>query len=135
MDTAHTLKKIFAGALLAGGIAVSGFGPPPGIGHADPGDSQGPFQWCPGQPLPGHHYQPITIPSRNIAIPAHDTYVVWDNSVCHTYWRTPYGRGNVPMSDGPTSDFWDGPDPPPYFPPVCPPYIPPPPGCRPVNGG
>ena len=69
-----------------------------------------------------------SVPGVNVKIPA--THVVWDNSVCHTYWQTPYGRGNVPMSDGPVSEIWDGPDPPPYFEPVCVPFVPPV-NCRP----
>jgi hypothetical protein len=99
-----------------------------GTAQADP-QSPGPFQWCPGQPVPGTHA--ASVPGVNVKIPA--THVVWDNSVCHTYWQTPYGRGNVPMSDGPVSEIWDGPDPPPYFEPVCAPFVPPI-NCRPQNG-
>jgi len=123
--------KIFAGALLSCGVAIAGVGLAPGTAQADP-QSQGPIQWCPGQPLPGQHYGPITIPSRNINIPAHDITVIWDNSVCHTYWVTPSGRGNVPMSDGGTTDkdIWDGPNPPPYWEPGCAPFLPPV-NCRP----
>jgi hypothetical protein len=128
MDITHNLKKITTGALVSGAVAVAILGLSTGTAQAGP-QSQGPFQWCPGQPLPGTHA--ASVPGVNVKIPA--THVVWDNSVCHTYWQTPYGRGNVPMSDGPVSEIWDGPDPPPYFQPVCAPFVPPV-NCRPQNG-
>ena len=138
MNTTHKMKRVVVGlttaVLVSGGLGLAGLELAAGTAHADP-QSPGPFQWCPGQPLPGEHYGAITIPSRNINIPASDITVVWDNSVCHTYWRTPSGRGNVPMSDGGSTDkaFWDGPDPPPYFEPVCAPFFPQQP-CRSPNG-
>ncbi|MGB7163022.1 MAG: hypothetical protein WBD70_07655 [Mycobacterium sp.] len=128
MDITHNLKKITTGALVSGAVAVASLGLATGTAQADP-QSPGPFQWCPGQPLPGSHA--ASVPGVNVKIPA--THVIWDNSVCHTYWQTPYGRGNVPMSDGPVSEIWDGPDPPPYFQPVCAPFVPPI-NCRPQNG-
>jgi hypothetical protein len=128
MDITHKLKKVAIGALMSGAVAVAGLGLAAGTAQADP-QSHGPFQWCPGQPLPGSPATPV--PGLNVTIPA--THVVWDNSVCHTYWRTPAGRGNVPTSDDPKSNFWDGPDPPPYFEPVCAPFVPPV-NCRPPNG-
>ena len=108
MDITYNLRKITTGALVSGAVAVASLGLAIGTAQADP-QSPGPFQWCPGQPLPGTHA--ASVPGVNVKIPA--THVVWDNSVCHTYWQTPYGRGNVPMSDGPVSEIWDGPDPPP----------------------
>lgn len=128
MDITHNLKKITTGALVSGAVAVASLGLATGTAQADP-QSPGPFQWCPGQPLPGSHA--ASVPGVNVKIPA--THVIWDNSVCHTYWQTPYGRGNVPMSDAPVSEIWDGPDPPPYFQPVCAPFVPPI-NCRPQNG-
>jgi hypothetical protein len=128
MNITHILKKITTAALVSGAVAVGMVGLPTGTAQADP-QSPGPFQWCPGQPVPGHPaggYAPT-----HVSWPA--TQVVWNNNVCHTYWRTPSGRGNVPMSDGAPSDFWDGPDPPPYFQPVCAPFVPPV-NCRPPNG-
>jgi hypothetical protein len=107
MDVTYNLRKITTGALVSGAVAVASLGLAIGTARADP-QSPGPFQWCPGQPLPGTHA--ASVPGVNVKIPA--THVVWDNSVCHTYWQTPYGRGNVPMSDGPVSEIWDGPDPP-----------------------
>jgi hypothetical protein len=128
MDITHNLKKITTGALVSGAVAVASLGLATGTAQADP-QSPGPFQWCPGQPLPGS--QAASVPGVNVKIPA--TRVLWDNSVCHTYWQTPYGRGNVPMSDGPVTEIWDGPDPPPYFQPVCAPFVPPI-NCPPQNG-
>jgi hypothetical protein len=128
MDITHNLKKITTGALVSGAVAVAVLGLATATAQADP-QSQGPFQWCPGQPLPGTHL--ASIPGVNVKFAP--THVVWDNSVCHTYWQTPYGRGNVPMSDGPVTEIWDGPNPPPYFQPVCAPFVPPV-NCRPQNG-
>lgn len=128
MDITRTLKKTTTGALVSGAVAVAIVWLATGTAQADP-QSQGPFQWCPGQPLPGTHA--ASVAGVNVKIPA--THVVWDNSVCHTYWQTPYGRGNVPMSDGPVTEIWDGPNPPPYFEPVCAPFVPPV-NCRPQNG-
>lgn len=124
MDIAHTIKKITTGALVS--VAVLGLAA--GTAQADP-QSQGPFQWCPGQPLPGHPAG--SYPPTHVSWPA--THVVWNNNVCHTYWWTPDGRGNVPMNDSPQSNLWDGPEPPPYFQPVCAPFVLPI-NCRPQNG-
>jgi hypothetical protein len=134
MDISHDLKSLTTRALVSGAIAVASLGLAAGSAQADP-QSRGPFQWCPGQPLPGQHSVAFHDPTRNITIPPTDITVVWDNSVCHTYWVTPSGRGNVPMSDGGNVDrnFWDGPDPPPYWEPVCAPFLPPI-NCRPQNG-
>ena|SRR5271166_689496 len=112
MNTPRNLKRIIAGGLMSGAVAVAGLGPAAGTAQADP-QSQGPFQWCPGQPMAG-----VLSPIR------------WDMSVCHTYWATPFGRGNVPLRAGGPSSIWEGNDPPPYFEPVCPPFFPQPP-CRP----
>ncbi len=97
------IARLASAVVVSGGLGLAGVGPAAGTAQADP-QSTGPFQWCPGQQLPGDHLGAITIPSRNINIPPRDITVVWDNSVCHTYWRTPSGRGNVPMSDGGTID-------------------------------
>ena len=91
MDTARILKNIIAGALLAGGLAVAGVGVAAGTAQAN----GGPFQWCPGQPLPRQ-----TAP------------IVWDMTVCHTWYAVAYGQGNVPRSDGGPSSIWEGDNPP-----------------------
>ncbi len=100
--------RIIAGAPLAGGVAVAGMGLGAGTAQADP-QSSGPFQWCPGQPLPEHPGGSYR--DTHVSWPA--THVVWNNNVCQTYWRLTVARGNVQMNDGAVSDFWDGPDPPP----------------------
>jgi hypothetical protein len=114
MNTTHTLKRILAGALLSGGVAVAGLGLGAGTAQAGPGfvpldawpgcpndHPQGPCHWYPGQPLPptGNH---VTNPVR------------WDNGLCHTYYYVDFGQGNV------AQNIWDGDNPP------APP--PPPPG-------
>ena len=53
-------------AALTGGFALLGAGE----AHAY---RYGPFQWCPGQPLPNDP-------------PRADSDLVWDMSVCHTYF-------------------------------------------------
>jgi len=96
------MKRLIVGlatsALVSGGLGVAGLGE--GIAQA----LTGPFQWCPGQSLwiSGNH---VTNP------------VVWDNSVCHTYYMVDFGQGNV------AQNVWDGPDPP-----APPPPPPPSPG-------
>jgi hypothetical protein len=132
MDITNNLKSLTTRALVSGAVAVASLGLAAGTGQADP-QSPGPFQWCPGQPLPGQHYGAISDPTRNIHIPPKDITVVWNKTVCHTYWLTPDGRGNVPMNDGHVDTVWDGPNPPPYFEPVCVPFVPPV-NCRPQNG-
>jgi hypothetical protein len=64
MNTRRNLKRIIAGGLLSGGVAVAGFGLGAGTAQADSG------QWCPGQPLPdssikvGHGCLPHLVPRR-----------------------------------------------------------------------
>jgi hypothetical protein len=102
MNTPHNVKRIIARAVLSGGVAAAGLGLAVGSAQADP-QSQGPFQWCPGQPVPGDYFARVPgIP------PMPPSLVAWDMSVCHTYWRTPAGRGNVPWQNGGTSNFWVG---------------------------
>ena len=132
MNTIRKMKPIVVGfatsLLVSGSLGLAGLGLAAGTAQADP-QSSGPYQWCPGQPLPGHPGGGY--PAMHLSWPA--TYVVWDNSVCHTYWKMTVDRGNVSMNDGAVSDFWDEPDPPPYFEPVCAPFFPQQP-CRPING-
>lgn len=97
MNTTHNLKRIIAGALLSGGVAATGVAMAAGTAHAWP---FGPYQWCPGQPLP------------QTGDPTHP--VVWNMTVCHTYYKVGPNQGNV----GPY--VWDG-DNPPGPPPTSPP--------------
>ena len=63
-------------ALLSGGLAVAGLGLAPGTAHAD-----GPHDWCPGNPK-NMPYVP-------------NSMIDWVWNVCHTWYATNYGMGNV----------------------------------------
>ncbi|WP_231639840.1 hypothetical protein [Mycobacterium sp. Marseille-P9652] len=91
MPTTAATARIIGGALLSGALGVTVLGLAAGTARA----TGGPFQWCPGQPLPRQ-----TSP------------IVWDMNVCHTWYAVAYGEGNVPRSDGGPSSIWEGPDPP-----------------------
>lgn len=69
-----------------------------------PDSPSGPCQWCPGDP-------PVQTGNR-VTNP-----VVWDESVCHTYWYVYSGQGNV------AQNIFEGPTPPPPPPPGPPPLI------------
>jgi hypothetical protein len=104
MNTTLTLKSVIGSALLAGGLTLASLGPGAGNARA----LTGPYQWCPGQPLPA-------------------TGMIWDMNVCHTYYKVGYGQGNVANDfGGPPGvpSIWDGDNPPAptVFPctPLCP---------------
>jgi hypothetical protein len=61
----------------------------------------GPCHWCPGDP---------PVQTGNIRVYP----VVWDDSICHTYWYVYSGQGNV------AHNIWDGELPPPPPPPPPP---------------
>lgn len=103
MDAVHNVKRIVAGALLSGGVAVAGMALAAGTAHAD---WYGPHQWCPGQSM--------NLPTG----PGKDW--VWDMNVCHTWYSVGYAQGNVPSSYGAPSYIWDGDNPPPRPPPPGP---------------
>jgi hypothetical protein len=105
-------KRILAAALTSVSLAAAGLALAPGTALALPSE---PHQWCPGQPMhtptgPGASY-------------------VWDMNVCHTWQYVRSGMGNVPVrvpsgidpvtyrptgwEIQPTSNLWDGPNPPP----------------------
>jgi hypothetical protein len=69
IKTPHYPKRIIAGPLLSGCVAVAGLGLAAGTAQAN---TRGPYQWCPGQRLP-------------------ETDVVWDMNVCHTWYWVDYG--------------------------------------------
>jgi hypothetical protein len=48
MNTPHTLTRIIAGALLSGGVAITGFGLAAGTAQAEPGFAPQVY-WCPDQ--------------------------------------------------------------------------------------
>ena len=69
--------------LVSGGLGLIGSGLAAGTAQAEPGfalsrgpfpEVRGPYQWCPGDPLPYN-----------------DPNVVWDMSVCHTWYAVNYG--------------------------------------------
>ena len=103
VNATRTLRKIIAGALLSGGVAVAGFGLAAGTAQADSADWGPAKHWCPGESLPatGNH----------VTDPIHD----WDMNRCHTYYYLWPGMGNV------SNLIWDGDDPPAK--PVGPPAI------------
>jgi hypothetical protein len=110
MDTTRTLTTVIAGGLLAAGL-VAGSGLTAATVEASPGGwpgcdaPHGPCHWCPGQP-PVHTGNMVNDP------------VVWDASVCHTYWYVDMGQGNV------AKEIWDGDNPPaPLPPPPPPPFV------------
>ncbi|OBG63070.1 hypothetical protein [Mycobacterium sp. E3339] len=89
---AQMTKRLAAAAVLAGGTALTGWGM--GVAHAD---TMEPHRWCPGDPK----QMPYIV----------NQYIDWDWSVCHTWYPTNYGMGNVTSQGRPTS-IWDGDNPP-----------------------
>jgi hypothetical protein len=89
---------MFATTLLAGSVAATlvGVGAP----SAQADSYLGPWTCCPGQKA--EHPQ-----GPGPGCPYPGAGVNWDTTICHTWWSTYYGHGNV----GPTT--WDGPDAPP----------------------
>ena len=76
MNAAVKFKRIFAGTVLSGGVAVAGVVLGAGVAQADPVPrctSQGmcSSQWCPGKRLPAPD-------------------VKWDMNVCHDWLSNPY---------------------------------------------
>ncbi len=92
MLLARATKQVIAGAVLAACTAVSGCGM--ATAHAD---TFAPHQWCPGNPK-----QPPYITNQ---------FIDWDWSICHTWYPTNYGMGNVTSQGSPIS-IWDGDNPP-----------------------
>lgn len=91
--------------LVSGGWGLAGLGLGAGTAHAY---TYGPFQWCPGQDLPND-------PPRS------DTDLVWDMSICHTYYFDYDVQTQAP------AHYWEGPN---LFPTPIPP---PPPPANPPN--
>jgi len=72
MDTPQNWKRMIAGALLTGGVAVAGLNLATGTANAM---HVGPHQWCPGQAIP-YSNPPLT----------------WDMNVCHNYHQVSDGH-------------------------------------------
>jgi hypothetical protein len=110
MNNTHYMKRMLAGAVLSGGMAVVGLSLAAGIGHAqpapmvcqDPTRPQSPtnsctYQWCPGSPVMKH------MPD-------------WDRNTCHPW----YFDKNSPPTDSTIIEGF----PPPFPPsPPCIPFI------------
>ena len=112
IDAPGRVSRVLTAAVCAGiafgfpGSAVATTAPAPQTpGGAWPGcppdDPSGPCRWCPGDPpvQTGNH---VTNP------------VVWDETVCHTYWYVYFGQGNV------AQNIFEGETPPPPPPPPPP---------------
>jgi hypothetical protein len=101
MDTQCTLRRIMAGALVTGSISAAGMGLASGIAEAGTGF---PHHWCPGD-------HDSTAPT---------SLYQWDWNICHTYYWTKGGQGNVPFEGSlQRSNLWDGDNPPPDSSPGC----------------
>jgi hypothetical protein len=98
MNTIRTLRQAILGlattALVCGGVGLAGLSLGAGTARA----AAGPYHWCPGDRLPA-------------------PTIVWDMSVCHTYYIVARGQGNTAGS--PLDDLWDGDNPPAAPPPNC----------------
>jgi hypothetical protein len=103
MNTTRSLKRMAVGGLLAGVLGLGALGLGAGTAQAD-----GPHYWCPGDPKNMPY-----VPNGELD---------WDWNICHTWYSTNYGQGNVTMAGRPTS-IWDGDNPPPgaITPRQCPP--------------
>ena len=83
----HNTRRIFAGAALAGGVAMAGLGLGAGVAQAYPmctPNGTCATQWCPGRSLPAPD-------------------VKWDMTVCHDFLSNPY-PGAVQVG----SRTWEG---------------------------
>lgn len=88
MNTTHNMRRIFAGALLSGGVVVAGLGLGAGAAQADDCIPARGGCWCPGMQLP-----------------LNSTQITWDMGVCHKFHevRGPNGQWEVLEGWGPPS--------------------------------
>jgi hypothetical protein len=101
-----TMKRTLVAGLTTAALVSGGLGLGAGTAQAY---NYGPFQWCPGQDLPNDPPRP-------------DGSLVWDMSVCHTYYF------DYDIRDpGTPARYWEGPN---LFPTPIPP---PPPPVNPPN--
>ena len=96
MCTTRTPKRIIAGMLMSGSVAVAGFGLSTGTAQAAPGCPQSPLLLVPGK-TPTQDERPIT----------------WDMNVCHNFHYTTFGGYGTLLSPppgfclhAPLSDNW-----------------------------
>ncbi|MFZ0225497.1 MAG: hypothetical protein WA622_17300 [Mycobacterium sp.] len=101
----RSISRFMTTVAVSGSLALAGLGLGAGPVQADP--SVNVMTWCPGQAPP-------------------DRGIRWDMNVCHNYFITKLGTGNVPMVDyrGNPTDSWFSAD---IAPPVLTPPPPPPP--------
>lgn len=109
-NNSRVMRRLIFGlatsVLLSGGLGVAGLAGAVGTAAAWPGplpksggwpgcpdDPKGPCHWCPGDP---------PVQTGNLRV----NPVIWDSSICHTYYYVLPGQGNV------SSMIWDGEDPP-----------------------
>jgi hypothetical protein len=103
MNSARTISRMIAGALLSGSVAVAGLGLTEGTAQARP---TGPHRWCPGDSM---EYQ--TSPQMAQHTGPGPLYS-WDMNVCHTWWVLATSQGNVPFRGKLPTNIWDGDNPP-----------------------
>jgi hypothetical protein len=84
----NRISRFAAMLTVSGGIALTGLGLSADSAQALPASTTV-VTWCPGQALP-------------------DRGIRWDMALCHNYFTTAPGRGNVPMVDrrGHPIDSW-----------------------------
>jgi hypothetical protein len=95
----RTVIALAAAALVTGGVGLS-TGTALACNGAWGPCGYGPNRWCPGDSL----YMDRGGPYQG---------VVWDMTVCHTWYRVGEGAGNVFEGPNNQSDVWEGDDPPP----------------------
>ena len=113
----HRIRSLGTALLVSGGLGLAGFGLAAGTAQAQPSPApldawpgcpndnpSGPCHWCPGDP---------PVQTGNLRV----NPVIWDDSVCHTYWYVYFGQGNV------AQNIWEGEVPPPPPPPPPPAII------------
>lgn len=97
------VTRIATTVAVSAGLGLAGIAVGPGTAQAY---TYGPFQWCPGQPMPNDPPRP---PDQ----------LNWDMSVCHTYYYDWDVFTHSPVT------YWEGPN---LFPTPIPPPPGPPPG-------
>jgi hypothetical protein len=114
--TTRRIMRLATAAFVACGVGMAGFSLTPPTAEAQPSGPaprgawpgcpddhpSGPCRWCPGDP---------PVQTGNLRV----NPVVWDESVCHTYWYVYPSQGNV------AQNIFEGDTPPP--PPQPPPAI------------
>jgi hypothetical protein len=90
----QAMRKALSAVLGTAAMTAVGLGMGAGAAHSD---TMEPHRWCPGNPK----NMPYVV----------NQYIDWDWNICHTWYPTNYGMGNVTEQGRPTS-IWDGDNPP-----------------------